>query len=368
MTAMNGTLYLEDSSVFLGQFFGLFKEAVGEVVFTTGMVGYPESLTDPSYKGQILVFTYPLLGNYGVPEKKYKNKVLQNFESEKIQVKGVIVSQRSDDQSHWQAVKNFDVWLKQEKIPGMFGIDTRALTQKLRKKGTMMGRISNIKSPASKAGRQISNLKSFYNPDKENLVKKVSCKKPIVFKSGKKRILLIDCGVKMGIIRSLLQLKTTVIQVPWDFDPLKNAVKFDGVVISNGPGDPKKVQKTINIIKRLLAIKSPILGICFGNQLLALAAGGDTFKLKYGHRSINQPVLQVNSKKAFITSQNHGFAVLMASLGPDWQEWFVNLNDGTNEGIRHRKLPFASVQFHPEASPGPKDTRFIFEKFLSWIK
>lgn len=360
---MNGYLILEDKTVFQGNFFGFPRETAGEVVFTTGMVGYPETLTDPSFKGQILVFTYPLIGNYGVPFLQFKNKLVQNFESNKIQVKGVIITHQSNSVSHWLAKFSFADWLKENKIPGLSGIDTRFLTQKLRQKGTMLGKIIKAKSPKLK-------IKSnkFYDPNKENLVAKVSCKKPIVYKNGQTRILLIDCGVKANIIRSLLLLKTTVIQVPWDFDPFRSKVKFDAVVVSNGPGDPKRVKKTIKTVREILYRNIPFLGICLGNQILALAAGGKTYKLKYGHRSQNQPCLLVGSQKAFITSQNHGFAVRATSLSVEWKEWFINLNDGTNEGIIHRRKPFASVQFHPEASPGPWDTKFIFEKFLSWVR
>ena len=365
---MDGDLILEDKTVFKGQFFGYPKETSGEVVFTTGMVGYPESLTDPSFKGQILVFTYPLMGNYGVPKPRFKNGLIQNFESEKIQVKGVIVTYHSDSISHWQARLSLANWLRKNKIPGLFGIDTRFLTQKLRQKGTMLGKI--LKKSQKGKGKIPSKSKGqkFYDPNKENLIKRVSCKQVKIYRGGRKKVLLIDCGTKMNIIRSLLRLKTTVIQVPWDFDPLENAVNFDGVVVSNGPGDPKKAKPTIKIVRKILAQNIPFLGICLGNQILALAAGGKTYKLKYGHRSQNQPCLLKDTQKAFVTSQNHGFAVKTDSLPSDWQEWFVNLNDGTNEGIIHKRKPFASIQFHPEASPGPTDTKFIFEDFLSWIK
>lgn len=357
---MDGYLILEDKSVFKGRLFGFPKEAAGEVVFATGMVGYPESLTDPSFKGQILVFTYPLIGNYGISSSRFKNGLIENFESEKIQVEGVIVTCQSSSTSHWTAEISFADWLKKNKIPGLSGIDTRFLTQKLRQKGTMLGRLV-LKKPGQKEPE-------FYDPNKENLVTKVSCSKPIVHRGGRKKILLIDCGVKANIIRNLLQLKTSIIQVPWDFDPFEKNLQFDGVIVSNGPGNPRKVKKTVRIVKKILSKNIPFLGICLGNQILALAAGGKIYKLKYGHRSQNQPCLLVDSQKAFITSQNHGFALRKASLPAEWKEWFVNLNDDTNEGIIHQQKPFASIQFYPEAGPSSRGTQFIFEKFLSWVR
>lgn len=361
---MQGALYLQDGSVFLGQFFGYPGEAKCEVVFSTGMAGYPQSLTDPSYEGQILVFTYPLIGNYGVPTPVYIKKILQNFQSPSIHIRGLIVSSNIDDQSHWQAKKTLDQWLFENKIPALQGIDTRALTQKLREKGEMVGKILKIKN------KKILNKNS-----NENLVAKVSCKKPIIYKNGRKKILLIDCGVKHSIIKNLFDLKCTIIRIPWNMDPFSTRLKqagfsleeINGVVISNGPGNPKKLKKTINTIKIVLKNKIPTLGICLGNHLLCLAAGGDTYKLKYGHRSANQPVRLCRTKKAYITSQNHSYAVKMNSLGSDWQEWFVNLNDDTNEGIKHKRLPFMSVQFHPEGNPGPKDTNWVFEEFVKNI-
>lgn len=357
---MEGWLVLEDGSVLKGQIFGFPREAAGEVVFSTGMVGYPETITDPSFKKQILVFTYPLIGNYGVPRPKYQNGLINNFESSLIQVEGVIVTYQADFPSHWTCELSFSEWLKKNKTPGLSGIDTRYLTQKLRQKGTMLGKIIFPK----KLKRNLD----FFDPNKENLVEKVSCRKPIIYHQGKRKILLIDCGVKANIIRNFLQLGLTVIRVPWDFDPLVKKVKFDGVVVSNGPGNPQKVKKTVDTVRKILTKNIPLLGICLGNQILALAAGGETYKLKYGHRSLNQPCLLRGTQKAFVTSQNHGFAVRTNSLPDGWKEWFVNLNDRTNEGIIHQRKPFASVQFHPEAGPGPTDTKFIFEKFLSWVR
>ncbi len=372
---MKGKLILSDGTVFLGQSFGSAVAESGEVVFNTGMVGYPQSLTDPSYFGQILVLTYPLIGNYGVPDKKF-------WESKKIQVKGLIVQNYIDNPSHFESLQTLGSWLKKEGIPALCGIDTRELTRKLRVHGVMLGEIvipARFAARRAKAGIHNNNLngspirsgmtikEDIYDPNKENVLPFVSVKEPKSYGSGKKHIILIDCGAKANILRSLLKRKVKVSVVPWDFNPLEQNVKFDGVMISNGPGDPKQAKKTINIIKELLKINIPTFGICLGSQLLALAAGGDTFKLKFGHRGQNQPVKDVISGRSIITSQNHGFAVDRKTLRKDWVEWFVNLNDGTNEGIRHKKKPFLAVQFHPEASPGPKDADYLFDEFLKYV-
>ena len=345
---MNGKLILEDGSTFEGKSFGGTKATAGEVVFSTGMTGYPESLTDPSYKGQILILTYPLIGNYGVPDKKY-------WESDGIKVSGLIVSNYIDTPSHFQSRQTLSQWLKKENIPALEIIDTRFLTQKIRVKGTMLGKIVFKKDI------------KFYNPDEENLVAQVSTKKIQDLNPSKKAktILLIDCGAKENIARCLIKRGVRIIVIPWDFDPTTSKIKFDAIVISNGPGDPKKADKTILNIKKVLQRRIPILGVCLGNQILALAAGGDTKKLKFGHRSQNQPCQLVGSDRCFITTQNHGFEVSKIPKG--FSPWFRNANDGSNEGIIHNKLPFMSVQFHPEANPGPTDTEWIFDYFLKKI-
>jgi carbamoyl-phosphate synthase small subunit len=343
-------LMLEDGSIFRGYSFGAEKNISGEVVFNTGMTGYPESLTDPSYSGQILVLTYPLIGNYGVPGNERENGMLKNFESDKLQIRALIVSEYSSEYGHWDAKKSLGEWLREENIPGICGIDTRKLTKILREKGTMLGKIVFDDKETK-----------FDDANKINLVNEVSIKEPIIYGNGKKKIILVDCGCKNNIIQNLLKLNVTVIRVPWDFDFFK--YEFDGVFITNGPGDPKMCKETILNIRKALEKNKPVFGICFGNQILALAAGGDTYKLKYGHRSQNQPCLEVGTRRCYITSQNHGFAVKKESLGSEWEEWFVNVNDGTNEGIRHKTKPFMSVQFHPEANPGPVDTNFLFKKF-----
>lgn len=344
-------LILEDGSIFQGYLFGAKRTVTGEVVFNTGMVGYPESLSDPSYHGQILVLTYPLIGNYGVPGCKRKDNLLEYFESNKIHVKGLIISDYSDAYSHWNAEKSLSAWMKEYNIPGIYNIDTRQLTKKLREKGTMLGKIvfdrDNIQ---------------FEDPNKKNLVAEVSIKEPIIYKKGKKRVVVIDCGVKNSIIRVFLKRNFTVIRVPWDYNFLKE--KVDGVVISNGPGDPKQCTKMIDNVRRTLSKNIPVFGICLGSQILGLAAHANTYKLKYGHRSQNQPCVETGTKRCYITPQNHGYAIDSDTLPEDWRVWFYNNNDQTNEGIIHISKPFFGAQFHPEASPGPNDTAFLFDVFL----
>lgn len=349
-----GKLILEDGTVYEGYSFGFMKSTSGEVVFNTGMVGYPESLTDPSYLGQILVLTYPLIGNYGVPSKRKENGLLKNFESNKIHVRGLIVSDYCEKFSHYFAIESLASWLKKEKIPALFGIDTRALTKKLRKHGVMLGKIVFGKQKIE-----------FEDPNRKNLAKEVSTKKPIIYGKGRKKVILIDLGVKNSIIRSLIKRKIKVVRVPFDYNVANE--NFDGILISNGPGNPKKYKSTILNIKKALKKTKPIFGICLGNQILALASGADTFKLKYGHRSQNQPCVLAGTKKCFITSQNHGYAVNKKTLPSGWRTWFYNLNDKTNEGICHKNKPWMSVQFHPEANPGPTDTEFLFDEFVKLL-
>ncbi|OGG03992.1 carbamoyl phosphate synthase small subunit [Candidatus Gottesmanbacteria bacterium RBG_16_37_8] len=355
-----GYLLLENGEIYEGWSFGFEKNVEGEVVFNTGMVGYPEGYTDPSYFGQILIQTFPLIGNYGVPHINIRNGISCNFESENIQIRGLVVSQYIHHEKHWQSQISLKSWLNTNKIPAISGIDTRSLTQMLREKGVMKGAISFNKPPDTIGGF------SFTDINKENLVAEVSCKKIITYGNSRKKILLFDCGVKNNIIRHLLKRNFKVIRVPWDHDPfIKNAkFDYDAVVISPGPGDPKIIKKTIEITKKVIREKIPLLGICLGNQILALAIGADTYKLKYGHRGQNQPVRDHQNNRCFITTQNHGFAVNTKTLPQNWLPWFTNLNDNTNEGIRHNNLPFVTVQFHPEAKPGPQDTEWIFDYFV----
>ena len=348
-------LILKDGTEYIGESFGADVESSGEVVFNTGMAGYPESFTDPSYFGQILVLTYPIVGNYGVPPREY-------FESHKIWVKGIIVQNYIDKPSHFESLKTLGDWLKEEGIPGISGIDTRALTLKLRHHGVMLGRIESGLRVKGEGGSRKQ-----FDPNSQNVLPFVSRKTVETYGEGKKTIVLIDCGDKENIIRSFVKRKVKVYVVPWNFNPLKEGLKFDGVMVSNGPGDPKLAKETIENIKDLLKENVPTFGICLGSQLLALASGADTYKLKFGHRGQNQPVLDVINNKALITSQNHGFAVDTKTLKPGWMEWFNNLNDGTNEGIRHKSKPFMSIQFHPEASPGPVDADYLFDEFLSYL-
>jgi carbamoyl-phosphate synthase small subunit len=348
------TLVLEDGTEFRGWSFGAETPVAGEVVFNTAMAGYPESITDPSYRGQILTLTYPLIGNYGVPGKQREFGMLKFFESEEIHISGLVISDYSFNFSHWNADQSLSDWLKEYNIPGIYGIDTRTLTKHLREKGAMLGKILFDEDIP------------LYDPNKVNLVNQVSTKEIIRYGNGKNRILLIDCGVKNNIIRCLVRRDTEVIRVPWDFDI--DSVEYDGLFISNGPGDPKMCQVTIENLRKAFRREDPIFGICLGNQLMGLAAGGDTYKLKYGHRSHNQPVLQQGTNKAYITSQNHGFALDDHSLPDEWEPLFVNLNDQTNEGIRHKSKPFFSSQFHPEASSGPTDTEFLFDEFIQKIE
>ncbi len=357
-------LRLANGKIFTGYSFGKYGNTDGEVVFTTGMTGYPESLTDPSYSGQILVFTYPLIGNYGIPEftRDDTAKSLQdNFESGRISVRGMIISNYSSDYSHFDAVYSLDAWLKDNGIPGIYGIDTRELTKTLRTTGVMLGRITTEIEEGEL---------NVVDPNETNIAAEVGVQEPVVYlsqkKNSKKKILLIDCGVKNNIIRNFLSRGAEVIRVPAGYDPLSSQYEFGGIFISNGPGDPKMCTSTIENLKKSLEFNIPVFGICLGSQILGLAAGADTYKLKFGHRSQNQPCIEVGGH-CYITSQNHGYAVDTKTLPSDWEEWFINNNDGTNEGVKHRSKPYFAVQFHPESSPGPNDTGWLFDKFLDLI-
>ena len=386
----NVTLVLSDGTRFRGKSFGYDAPVAGEVVFNTAMMGYPESLTDPSYEGQLLTLTFPLIGNYGVPPFSIQeNKIPSFMESERIHVSGLIVSDYSQFYSHWNAVESLGEWLKKEKIAGITGIDTRELTKILREHGVMMGRIvfdDEIVGEIDNGQLPMDNYAAV------NYVDRVSCKEIIsylpdgtsqcfplstsiaqlnsqlsTFNSQLKKVVLVDCGVKTNIIRCLLKRGVEVIRVPWDYD--FNGLEFDGLFISNGPGDPDTCDAAVQNIRKAMANeKLPIFGICMGNQLLSKAGGAKIYKLKYGHRSHNQPVRMVGTERCFITSQNHGYAVDNNTLGADWEPLFINMNDGSNEGIKHKKNPWFSAQFHPEAASGPTDTEFLFDEFVNLLK
>lgn len=394
------TLILDDGSRFSGWSFGYEKPVAGEVVFNTAMSGYPESLTDPSYAGQLMTLTYPLVGNYGVPPFTFAPNGLPLFmESDRIYAEAIIVSDYSECYCHWNGVESLAAWLQREQVPGITGIDTRRLTKVLREHGVMMGRIemegctaSTEQSAQQPAGPCPDNqpTTAAANYADINYVDRVSCKSihlyagdrgmtlPIdtpaeqidrevmALADGRKRVLLVDCGVKSNILRCLIRRGVVVIRVPWNYD--FNPLQFDGLFISNGPGDPDTCEAAVLHIRQAMSNPHlPIFGICMGNQLLSKAGGATIYKLKYGHRSHNQPVRMVGTNRCFITSQNHGYAVDNTTLGADWEPLFINMNDGSNEGIRHKQNPWFSAQFHPEACSGPTDTEFLFDEFVGMI-
>jgi carbamoyl-phosphate synthase small subunit len=361
---------LEDGSIFNGIGFGHPNEIVGEVVFNTGMVGYTETLTDPSYFGQILCMTYPLVGNYGVPSKETKDEygLPKYFESDKIQVKGLLIHNLSSVASHWSCIKTLDQWLNEEKIPGIYGIDTRELTKKLRIKGVMMGVMSVSESSIDEL--RLPKLIKSDNYEGQNFLSQVSINNPEEYGDRNRDcIVLLDTGTKYSIIRNILRIGYKVIRLPWN-TPYEKIIsdKPKGVVISNGPGDPKVCQTPIKTATNLIQRSIPTLGICLGNQILALAAGADTYKLKFGHRGQNKPCIDMQNKQAYITSQNHGYGIDPKSLDKtDFEIWFSNADDNTIEGIAHKSKPIIAVQFHPEASPGPYDCIFVFDRFKELI-
>lgn len=343
------TLILDNGVRFQGYSFGADKGTRGEVVFNTAMTGYTESLTDPSYAGQLMVLTYPLVGNYGVPAKEL-------WESERIHAEALIVSDYSQAYSHWNARESLSQWLVRENIAGITGIDTRALTKLLRENGVMMGRIE-VEGLEEDKQEAVSDYGSI------NYVEKVSCSEIVRYNEGQtKRVVLVDCGVKSNIIRCLQRRGVEIVRVPWDYD--FNTLDYDGLFLSNGPGNPDCCRQTVENIRKAMQSDKPIFGICMGNQLLAKAGGASIYKLKYGHRSHNQPVRLVGTNRCFVTSQNHGYAVDANTLTREWAPLFENMNDGSNEGIRHLSKPWFSVQFHPEASAGPTDTEFLFDDFV----
>lgn len=349
MTMVPGKLILESGEFFFGQVPAFQQQpCLGEVVFSTGMVGYVESLTDPSYAGQILVFTYPLIGNYGVSAP-------ESWESAKIHAKGVIMSELAAQYSNHSAQKDLASWLQEQNIPYLVGADTRAITTRLRTSGVIPGAIV----PEGMQAPQFENFAGI------NWVNEVSIKEPRYYGEGEKTVIMVDCGIKENIVRCLAQYPIRVKRVPQDYDYSQE--DFDGVFISNGPGDPKHCIETISILKKALTKKKPVFGICLGTQLMALAVGAETYKLPFGHRSHNQPCMELATERCFLTSQNHSYAVDENTLPADWQVSFRNLNDQSVEGIEHKEHPFFAVQFHPEAAPGPCDTQWLFQKFYELL-
>lgn len=338
----------------------------GEVVFNTGMVGYPETFTDPSYRGQILVMTYPMIGNYGIPAEGEVHGVSKKFESNSIHLRGLIISEECEANMHWESKKSLGDFLNKHKIPAIKGVDTRALTQKLREHGVMLGKIVGEEDI-------FMDDMEFSDPNADNLVAEVSVKTKTVLEPAGKAVAtvaLLDCGIKHNIIRSFLEKGVRVIRLPWDADLSKVRNNYDGVFVSNGPGDPQMADKTIESMKWAMKENKIIFGICLGSQIMGLAAGAKTYKLKYGHRSANQPctdIINNKGERCYITSQNHGFAVDEKTLPSGWRVWFRNANDGTVEGIKHVSKPWFSVQFHPEASPGPEDASYLLDEFITKI-
>jgi carbamoyl-phosphate synthase small subunit len=379
------TLVLEDGAEYSGWSFGKAKSQAGEVVFTTGMAGYPQSLTDPSFRGQILVSTYPLVGNYGVPVKPRtaepffdEQGIPLHFESGHIQVSGFIVSEACEEPSHFASGASLSAWLEKNNIPGVYGIDTRSLTMRLREQGVMRGKIlvEGTRDVTIDSGL-IVNPVAVVSPQDVKVFRPAASGVGAGTDSGAGtdpsplKITLVDCGAKANIYRCLLSRNVEVTRVPWDYDlngPGDHGIEYDGLFLSNGPGDPKACGRTIAAVRRAFSAGKPIFGICLGNQIMALAAGGDTYKLPYGHRGQNQPCIEAGTKRCYITSQNHGYAVRGETLPKDWAPWFVNANDGTIEGIRSLRFPFSAVQFHPEGCPGPRDTEFLIDRFLDQVR
>jgi len=355
MEQKKASLILEDGTVFEGVSFGAEAGVSGEVVFNTAMTGYPESLTDPSYHGQILVLTTPMVGNYGVPPAAKDGSMPRFFESGRIHISALVVADYTPGYSHWNAERSLGDWLRESGVPAICGVDTREITKTIRERGVMRGRV--VVEGVTEV-RETNDLPP---------VPQVASTTVATYGEGAgPRIVLVDCGCKLNIIRCLLDRGAVVTTVPWDYD--FTGMEYDGVLLGNGPGDPTQCGATIENVRRAMEVGRPIFGICLGHQLLSLAAGAKTYKLKYGHRSHNQPVLRAGTESAFITSQNHGYAVDTDTLPEGWEPMFTNLNDGTNEGIRHTSRPFFSVQFHPEAASGPEDTEYLFDEFLALCK
>jgi carbamoyl-phosphate synthase small subunit len=371
-TGYAAKLMLEDGTVFEGVGFGYPSEIAGEVVFNTGMVGYTETLTDPSYCGQIICLTYPLVGNYGVPSFGVKDEygLPKFFESDRIQAKALLIHNLSDIASHWSVTKTLDQWLYQERIPGIYGLDTRELTKKLRVHGVMMGALVVSEKDAIIDDSRLKKVLAGAKYEGLNFMPEVSTSQPQEYgDKSKECVVVLDTGVKFSIIRNIMRTGYRVIRLPWHAT-YEQVMSYSpkGVVISNGPGDPKVCTDTIKTAKKLIKTATPTLGICLGNQILALAGGADTYKLKFGHRGQNKPCVDKRNSQVYVTSQNHGYGIDPKSLGKTgFKVWFSNADDDTVEGIEHKGKPIIAVQFHPEASPGPYDCMFVFDRFKEVI-
>ena len=369
-TGYAAKLMLEDGTVFDGTGFGYPSGIAGEVVFNTGMVGYTETLTDPSYRGQILCLTYPLVGNYGVPSYDIKDEygLPKFFESDRIQVKGLIIHDLSDIASHWSCIKTLDQWLYEEKMPGIYNIDTRELTKKLRKHGVMMGAI--VVSEKAINESLLKKMLASAKYEGLNFMPEVSTKEAQEYgDKGKDCVVVLDTGVKYSIIRNIMRTGYRVVRLPWNAT-YEQTMSYNpkGVVISNGPGDPKVCTNTIKTASKLINMSTPTLGICLGNQILALAGGANTYKLRFGHRGQNKPCVNLRNNQVYVTSQNHGYGIDPKSLDKTgFKVWFSNADDNTVEGFEHKSKPIIAVQFHPEASPGPYDCMFVFDRFREII-
>ncbi|KAI9296608.1 small subunit of carbamoyl-phosphate synthase [Neoconidiobolus thromboides FSU 785] len=361
-------LKLKSGQLFKGLSFGAEKECSGEAVFTTSTVGYPESMTDPSFRGQILVFTQPLIGNYGAPNTtRDEFNLLKYYESEKIQVEGIIVNDYATQYSHWNAIESLGAWCKRNNVPAISNVDTRMVVKLLRDQGSTLASMQFDKEKESE----------YKDPNLRNLVDEVSTKKVYTVGKGKINIAVIDCGIKNNILRSLLgqseDIKLTVL--PWNYDIINNKIEgksihdFDGLFLSNGPGNPNYCQELISNMSYLVEnFNKPIFGICMGNQVLGKSIGLDVYKMKFGNRGHNQPAINLLTNRCFITSQNHGYALNDTVLPNNWLKYFTNANDHSNEGIKHQFKPISSVQFHPEAKGGPMDTHFLFKDYIELVK
>ncbi|HYR04292.1 MAG TPA: glutamine-hydrolyzing carbamoyl-phosphate synthase small subunit [Nitrososphaerales archaeon] len=363
-------LLLEDGTLFLGKGFGAEATVVGEMVFNTGMVGYPESMTDPSYAGQVLCFTYPLVGNYGVPSGEEKDVfgLPRYFESGGIKVTGLVVQEHCQRPSHWASVRSLSGWMSDQGVPGIEGVDTRALVSTIRERGVMMCALAN--GPGLASRRELKRLlENAARYDSVDFVRRVSVKKPETFGVSERKVVLIDCGAKESIIRNMLGRGYAVVRMPFD-SSYADVIKHDpaGVIVSNGPGDPRLCVETVKTTARLVDSDVPVLGICLGEQVLGMSQGAETYKLKYGHRGQNKPVVDLVSGRGYVTSQNHGYAVDPKTLSKtELKPWFINADDRSVEGLVHGSKPCIAVQFHPEAAPGPYDTEFVFDKFTEMI-